>query len=113
MDAEEHKRFTPSELLFYKHALEYRYMYCVYTLYIHCIYIVYTIAFCTYMVHTLYITQNIVHTLYIHCTYYCMDELVKRLFGGEANAGVAFQIGQLRCRPGHAMGILSILLPFN
>ncbi len=26
-----------------------------------------------------------------------LDEVVKRLFGGEANAGVAFQIGQLRC----------------
>ena len=25
-----------------------------------------------------------------------LDEAVKRLFGGEANAGVAFQIGQLR-----------------
>jgi hypothetical protein len=42
-----------------------------------------------------------------------VDELGKRLFGGEANAGVAFQIGQLRCGPGHAMGILCILLPFN
>ena len=26
-----------------------------------------------------------------------LDEAGKRLFGGEANAGVAFQIGQLRC----------------
>ncbi len=26
-----------------------------------------------------------------------LDELGKRLFGGEANAGVAFQIGQFRC----------------
>ena len=26
-----------------------------------------------------------------------IDELRKRLFGGEANAGVSFQIGQLRC----------------
>jgi hypothetical protein len=26
MDAEEQKRFTPSELLIYKHALEYRYI---------------------------------------------------------------------------------------
>ncbi len=25
-----------------------------------------------------------------------LDEAVKRLYGGEANAGVAFQIGQLR-----------------
>ena len=25
-----------------------------------------------------------------------LDEAGKRLFGGEANAGVAFQIGQLR-----------------
>ena len=28
-----------------------------------------------------------------------LDELGKRLFGGEANAGVAFQIGQLRYIP--------------
>jgi hypothetical protein len=28
-----------------------------------------------------------------------MDELGNRLFGGEANAGVAFQIGQLRYNP--------------
>jgi hypothetical protein len=26
-----------------------------------------------------------------------LDEAGKRLFGGEANAGVSFQIGQLRC----------------
>ena len=26
-----------------------------------------------------------------------LDEAGQRLFGGEANAGVAFQIGQLRC----------------
>ena len=44
MGAEEQKRFTPSELLLYRHALEYRYLY-VCTLYIHC----------TYIVHTLYI----------------------------------------------------------
>jgi hypothetical protein len=29
MDAEEKKRFTPSELLIYKHALEYRYEQCI------------------------------------------------------------------------------------
>ena len=28
-----------------------------------------------------------------------LDEAGKRLFGGEANAGVAFQIGQLRYKP--------------
>jgi hypothetical protein len=28
-----------------------------------------------------------------------LDEAGKRLFGGEANAGVAFQIGQLRYIP--------------
>ena len=36
MDEEEQKRFTPSELLLYKHALEYRYF--VHTLYIHSTY---------------------------------------------------------------------------
>jgi hypothetical protein len=79
MDAEEQKRNTPSELLLYKHALEYRYMYYVYTLYIHCTYIVHTIAFYLYIVHTLFILYMyctcIVHTLYIlqHvCTYIAM-----------------------------------------
>ena len=50
MDEEEQKRFTPSELLLYRHALEYRYF--VHTLYIHCIYMCIS-----------------VHTKYIHCTY--------------------------------------------
>jgi hypothetical protein len=60
MDAEEQKRFTPSELLLYRHALEYRYF--VHTLYIHSTYK-------SIYVHTWYI---IVHTrayLFIHCTY--------------------------------------------
>ena len=50
MDEEEQKRFTPSELLLYKHALEYRHY--VHTLYIHVTY-----------------KSNTVHTWYIHCTY--------------------------------------------
>jgi hypothetical protein len=50
MDEEEQKRFTPSELLLYKHALEYRYF--VHTLYIHSTY-----------------TSIYVHTWYIHCIY--------------------------------------------
>jgi hypothetical protein len=36
MDEEEQKRFTPSELLLYRHALEYRYF--VHTQYIHSTY---------------------------------------------------------------------------
>jgi hypothetical protein len=66
MDAEEQKRFTPSELLLYRHALEYRYLYYACTMFIHCTYIVHTIAcsliHCTYTVH-------IVHIMFIHCTY--------------------------------------------
>jgi hypothetical protein len=50
MDEEEQKRCTPSELLLYKHALEYRYF--VHTLYIHSTY-----------------KSIYVHTWYIHCTY--------------------------------------------
>ena len=60
MDEEEQKRCTPSELLLYKHALEYRYF--VHTLYIHSTYK-------SIYVHTWYI---IVHTrayLFKHCTY--------------------------------------------
>ena len=69
MDAEEQKRFTLSELLLYRHALEYRYLCYACTMFIHCTYIVHTIAclliHCTYIVHTL----HTLHTLYIHCTY--------------------------------------------
>jgi hypothetical protein len=36
-----------------------------------------------------------------------LDELDKRLFAGEANAGVWFQIGQMRCGPGHTMYTIS------
>jgi hypothetical protein len=60
MDEEEQKRFTPSELLLYRHALEYRYF--VHTLYIHCTYT-------SISVHKLYIlcmyTSISVHALYI------------------------------------------------
>jgi hypothetical protein len=50
MDREKQKRFTPSELLLYRHSLEYRYF--VHTLYIHYIYMCIS-----------------VHTKYIDCTY--------------------------------------------
>jgi hypothetical protein len=50
MYEEEQKRFTQSELLLYRHALECRYF--VHTLYIHCIYMCIS-----------------VYTKYIHCTY--------------------------------------------
>jgi hypothetical protein len=89
MDEEEQKRFTLSELLLYRHALEYRYVQCSYIvhtlhtqafLFIHCTYFVCTPAFlfmhCTYSVCTqafLFIYcpyfVYIFHTLYIHCTY--------------------------------------------
>jgi hypothetical protein len=53
MNEEEQKRFTPLELLWYRHALEYRYL-CV-----HCIYSVHTMyehkCCCMYTVHTQYI----------------------------------------------------------
>jgi hypothetical protein len=38
-----------------------------------------------------------------------LDELVRRFFGGEAYAGVAFQIGRLRrCRRCHVMYTITI-----
>ncbi len=37
-----------------------------------------------------------------------LDELGRRFFGGEAYAGVAFQIGQLRCGRCHAMYTITI-----
>ena len=40
-----------------------------------------------------------------------LDEAVKRLFGGEANAGVAFQIGQLRYIIYIYMYVHSLYLP--
>ena len=39
-----------------------------------------------------------------------VDELGRRLFGGEANAGVAFQIGQLRSCLGHVLQTVSVQL---
>ena len=73
MNKEQEKRFTPSELLLYKHAVEYRYLICICTLDIHstCMYIHYSFLYisCALLYIPCMYIQDVCIYISINCTY--------------------------------------------